>query len=149
MRSKSMEKSLKLTLGVFAETKLIKQMRKSINHTLTTSTDNCSFAILDCTGSGVTVQTDENASACKCSCGYFQRKGIPCSHITAVKQQLGRPVTFTDCIQRWQIGDEPSTSTSQEGPTTTTTHRTHKYSPLSLTMAVWAQTDLYQHVQQS
>ncbi|EPZ31394.1 hypothetical protein O9G_006154 [Rozella allomycis CSF55] len=120
-----MEKSLKLTLGVYAETKLIKQMRKSISNTLTTLTDNCSFAIVDCTGIAFTVQFDDNASAFKCSCGYFQRKGIPCSHMISVKQKLGKPVTYTDCIQRWHIGGEPSTSTSHEGPTTTTTHRTH------------------------
>ncbi|RKP17830.1 hypothetical protein ROZALSC1DRAFT_30406 [Rozella allomycis CSF55] len=119
-----MEKSLKLSLGVYAETKLIKQIRKSISNTLTTSTDNGSFAIVGCTGQRFTVQVYDDAASFKCSCGYFQRKGVPCCHIISVKQKLGKPVTYTDCIKRWHIGVEPSASMSIEG-TTTTTQRAH------------------------
>ncbi|RKP19592.1 hypothetical protein ROZALSC1DRAFT_28822 [Rozella allomycis CSF55] len=54
---REMEKSLKMSLGVYAET----------NNTLTTSTDNCSFAIVDCTGQGFTVQIYDDATSFKCS----------------------------------------------------------------------------------
>ncbi|RKP17318.1 hypothetical protein ROZALSC1DRAFT_24324 [Rozella allomycis CSF55] len=123
-----MEKSLKLTLGVYAETKLIKQMRKSISNTLTTLTDNCSFAIVDCTGIAFTVQFDDNASAFKCSCGYFQRKGIPCSHMISVKQKLGKPVT-----RRAEYIHVPRGADHHHNAS-----NTHKYSPLSPTIAVFA-----------